>query len=115
MNCTSHIYLPNGFPDGNPEEKYKSLGTGAYYDIESKLQRIFQDSLRNVFIIGVMDCCREEIPEVLNLKKGTFVNKYVAPKHGSICMIYAARPGDPAYVSANMTLKLINQIECCLE
>ena len=41
MNCTSHIYLPNGFPKGNPEEKYKSLGTGAYYDIEGKLQRNF--------------------------------------------------------------------------
>ena len=30
-------------------------------------------------------------------------------------MIYAARPGDPAFVNANMTLKLIKQIECCLK
>ncbi len=29
-------------------------------------------------------------------------------------MIYAARPGDPAYVSGNMTQKLIKQMVCCL-
>jgi len=30
-------------------------------------------------------------------------------------MIYAARPGDPAFVNANMTLKLVDHIECCLK
>lgn len=87
MRCTSHIYLPNGDPEGDEP----GLGTGAYYDIEGKLHSL-QDSLKHAFIIGVMDCCRNELPS-----KGTS-KPYSPPKKGSLCMIYATRPGDAAFV-----------------
>lgn len=48
-----------------------------------------------------MDCCRLEMPDTD--KKGYQTIVYQAPKSGSLCLIYAARPGDPAYVSGNMT------------
>lgn len=56
MKSTSHIYLPNGNPDANEP----GLGTGTYYNIEGKLHDL-QDNLRHAFIIGILDCCREEL------------------------------------------------------
>ena len=104
MKCTSHIYLPNGNPEGNEP----NLGTGAYYDIEGKLHDL-QDQLKHAFILGIMDCCRDELPT----KGGN--KPYSAPKKGSLCMIYATRPGDSALVSAKMTYKLVAHMENCLK
>ena len=62
-----------------------------------------------------MDCCREEIPlkDQIVLKKGGN-NNYRIPTKGSLCMIYATRPGDSAYEEARMTVKFIEHMEKCL-
>ena len=56
-----------------------------------------------------MDCCREPLPN-----KGG-MQQYIAPKRGSLCMLYATRPGDTALVQAKMTPKLCEYLEKLLE
>ena len=42
------------------------------------------------------------------------INTYRVPTKGSLCMIYATRPGDVANEEARMTVKLIEHMERCL-
>ena len=59
--------------------------------------------------MGIMDCCRSELQT-----KGKQI-QYTTPTKGSLCMIYATKPGELAEVLEKITFKLVARMEECLK